>query len=334
MDSQVFGTSSSLVDSVVSPLVSPYVNMLDQRNVFSFVGAFTFVFLIIFLLRLLRTRQDFRFGALVRLTFRKSVWLHPSSILDYKLYAVSMVFMTFALGFLVIGSGFWARVAGDVLAALLGPATPTRVSNEAIIVAIAAAQLLALDFGYWLGHLLMHKNRYLWEFHKVHHSAAVLTPATEYRQHPVEFMVVPGMMAVTMGVTQAVITQWLGTGAPALGQFWFNLVILVHVFTIHHLRHSHFNIPFTGLWGRIIHSPGHHRIHHSANPDHFDRNMGYMLSIWDAMAGTLHQPRPNEAVRLGIGAEGALHDSVGASMWLPIRNCWRMLTARQRRAAN
>lgn len=314
--------------SSLSALLAPYVDVLDQRNLFSYVGALVVVFVMVCAIRILRPRKDFRIGALSRLVFKRSVWLHPSSILDYKLYVFSMLFMAFVFGFLVIGSGYWAGLAGNALATLFGPPVETTTTNVAVIVLIAVIQLLALDFGYWLGHLMMHKNRFLWEFHKIHHSAAVLTPATEFRQHPVEYIVVPGTMAVTMGIAFAVTTQWLGTGAPALGQFWFNAVILLHAFTIHHLRHSHFNMPFTGIWGWLIHSPGHHRIHHSSDPAHFDRNMGYILSIWDAMAGTLYRPSPNEPVALGIGPEGALHDSVGVVMWMPIRNSWRMLTRR------
>lgn len=48
--------------------------------------------------------------------------------------------------------------------------------------------------------------------------------------------------------------------------------------------------------------------------------MGYMLSIWDWMAGTLHMPRVGESITLGVGHEGAEHDTVGHAIWVPLRD--------------
>jgi sterol desaturase/sphingolipid hydroxylase (fatty acid hydroxylase superfamily) len=39
-------------------------------------------------------------------------------------------------------------------------------------------------------------------------------------------------------------------------------------------------IAFTGVAGRILQSPAHHQLHHSANPAHFDRNLGFALAFW------------------------------------------------------
>ena len=51
-------------------------------------------------------------------------------------------------------------------------------------------QLLAYELAYWSAHYGFHKVPALWEFHKVHHSAEVMTTLTELRQHPVEIIVV------------------------------------------------------------------------------------------------------------------------------------------------
>ena len=49
-------------------------------------------------------------------------------------------------------------------------------------------------------------------------------------------------------------------------------------------------IPFTGLAGRILQSPAHHQIHHSDNPAHWDKNLGFALAVWDWAFGTLYIP--------------------------------------------
>ena len=46
--------------------------------------------------------------------------------------------------------------------------------------------IVSADFlGYWF-HRITHANRFLWAFHSIHHSQAVLTPMTNYRFHFVD----------------------------------------------------------------------------------------------------------------------------------------------------
>lgn len=315
--------------AVLTRLAAPFTDLLDQRNLLSYAAAIAFVFVAVLAMRLLRPRRQLRLRAMWRLLFRKSVWLHPSARLDYWLYLLNLPVLAFVLGVFVIGSTFWADLAGQVLGAAFGPPPVAASTHWGTIALVTAVQFLAFDFGYWLGHAAQHRSALLWEFHKVHHSALVMTPATEYRQHPVELVLMPSVIGMATGLAYALTTQFVGTGAPGLGHFGFNLIILAHLMTFHHLRHSHINMAFTGVFGRLLHSPAHHLIHHSADPRHFDRNMGYILSIWDWMAGTLVVPRRGERLTLGIGAEGLAHDSVVNAMWLPLRNAWRLVVRRQ-----
>jgi sterol desaturase/sphingolipid hydroxylase (fatty acid hydroxylase superfamily) len=47
-------------------------------------------------------------------------------------------------------------------------------------------QVVLFDLGYWIAHRTMHEIPLLWEFHKTHHAAEVLTPLTAARAHPIE----------------------------------------------------------------------------------------------------------------------------------------------------
>jgi sterol desaturase/sphingolipid hydroxylase (fatty acid hydroxylase superfamily) len=309
-----------MLTGIINTLAQPFLDISDQRALLSYLAAVVFLFFAIVLVRLRRRKKDIRLGAFWRLLTWKTVWLHRSAKLDYKLYALNTVLLAFVLGFFTIGSNVWASGMSNVLTTLFGPAPETVKASWWVIVLIATSQILALDFGYWAGHAAMHKSPLLWEFHKVHHSAEVMTPATEFRQHPVELILMPCCMAFTTGIAYAIMAHIFGSGSRMMGSYGYNLINFVHLFTFHHLRHSHINMPFTGIFGRILHSPMHHIIHHSDNPKHFDRNMGYMLSIWDWMAGTLYVPKPGERVTLGIGHEGQSHNSVGNAIWLPFRN--------------
>ena len=69
-----------------------------------------------------------------------------------------------------------------------------------------------------------------------------------------------------------------------------------------HLRHSHIWIPFQGLAGKLFQSPAHHQVHHSTDPRHFDKNLGFALAVWDWAFGTLHIPaREREVSEYGVG---------------------------------
>ena len=65
------------------------------------------------------------------------------------------------------------------------PAAASEVTLP-IRAAYGGAIFLAADFGFFFGHYLGHKVPLLWEFHKVHHSAEVLSPLTNYRFHPLD----------------------------------------------------------------------------------------------------------------------------------------------------
>lgn len=317
-----------MLDTLIADLTDPFLSFNDQRNIFTYCAALFFLFTVVLVSRMARRNRQIHVRALIRLVAKKSVWLHPSAKLDYKMYAVNLVLMAFFLGYFTIGLDFWAGFFLSLLRSFLGPAHDAANASWWVVGGIIITEILALDFGYWFGHYTMHKSAILWEFHKVHHSAEVMTPATEFRQHPFELVYMPTIIGFTTGLTFAVISHFIGQGSDKLGLVGLNIILIAHMFTFHHLRHSHIHMPFTGIMGRLLHSPMHHIIHHSDNPAHFDRNMGYMLSIWDWFAGTLHVPHKGERVTLGIGHEGSLHTTVGQSYWLPVRNA--ALLARQR----
>lgn len=314
-------------------LLKPVTGFFDIGNpsslyIFAACTVFTLGFVVI--ARRRRGLKELRLRAFFRFLFDRKVWLHRSSLLDYKLYAVNTILLASVLTVFVVGSDFWVRLTGPWLAALFGPPPVDAVPSWWVFAITTLAQVLALDFGYWIAHYGFHRSEILWEFHKVHHSAEVMTPATEMRQHPVELIAFPIVFGFTTGLTYALMVQLFGAEAQKLGLSGQNVILVIHLMTFHHLRHSHVSMPFTGVWGKLFHSPAHHEIHHSADPRHFDRNMGYLFSIWDWMAGTLVMPKKGERITLGIGHEGEAHSSVGNVMWLPFRNAGRLIAARVR----
>lgn len=127
------------------------------------------------------------------------------------------------------------------------------------------------DFIRYVRHWLMHKVPIFWVFHAVHHSDSEVGPTTEFRSHigekVVGSLVNTGPMML-FGADPGVVTTLV-----VLGEFWALFV------------HSSARITL-GPVGRFVSNPCFHRLHHSKEPDHWDRNYGTYLTVWDRMFGT------------------------------------------------
>lgn len=133
--------------------------------------------------------------------------------------------------------------------------------------------LLLVDFMNYWQHRLMHKISFLWEIHKLHHSAEEFNVITVFREHPLDkainsiFMIIPGVLL----------------GNP-VGEF----AIFVTIYgIIGYVQHS--KIPWHGFIGKyIIQSPRDHWIHHSKLKEHHDKNFGSTFAFWDHIFGTYY----------------------------------------------
>jgi sterol desaturase/sphingolipid hydroxylase (fatty acid hydroxylase superfamily) len=66
-----------------------------------------------------------------------------------------------------------------------------------------------------------------------------------------------------------------------------------------------------------------HLIHHSADPKHAGKNLGFCFSFWDRLAGTLYEPAEQEKRELtfGIDAEDMRELRTPWQLyWTPVRN--------------
>jgi len=307
-----------LLHALAYPVVR-LVSLDDALGLPWLIGAALFVGLFAAIARLRAGRSRPRLRALVRLVFPRRVWWHPSSRLDYKLFVLNSVLVAGVIDLLIVGPGAWRGWVKGGLTLLLGahPVASAAGPQPWVIGLSGLASLGALDAGYFLAHLAMHRWPVLWAFHKVHHSAEVMTPATEWRQHPVEFLVFPLVYGATSGTVYG-ITAWLFGDAAQGGALAIQTVLMAaHLATFHHVRHSPVLLAFTGVWGRLFHSPAHHHLHHSSDPAHHDRNLGYLLSVWDWAAGTLVLPTGRERLTLGLGPGEAGHRTARDALVTP-----------------
>lgn len=188
------------------------------------------------------------------------------------------------------------------------------------------ALFLVADGAYWIDHWLSHDVPWLWEIHKVHHTAEVLTPLTVFRVHPLESIKFANITALATGVADGVLGWGLGVEHGRLHLLGADAIWLVFSCTILHLQHSHVWISFPGRLGRIFLSPAHHQVHHSADPRHHGRNLGNILAVWDLLSGRLYIPSARrEALRFGVDGEGAAAHTVTGGLITPVADAGRAL---------
>jgi sterol desaturase/sphingolipid hydroxylase (fatty acid hydroxylase superfamily) len=254
----------------------------------------------------------------VRSIFPGRILLHPSSLVDMRLWALNGVVFASAYGMAGFGLFFWRDAVAGVLTHGFGPRTPAPWPAWTVLALATVLQVLAHELAYWFAHYCFHKVPALWEFHKVHHSAEVMTALTELRQHPVEIIAFMNLIGLATGIVFGVMTYAFGPGVCPFTLLSGNILTMAFLVTYGHLRHSHMWIAFTGVTGRILQSPAHHQLHHSANPAHFDKNLGFALALWDWAFGTLAIPaKTREPVVFGVGEEAPPFRSALAAFIAP-----------------
>ncbi|WP_163835996.1 creatininase family protein [Spartinivicinus ruber] len=255
--------------------------------------------LIICLLFIKKTHGNPKTKELFQLLFPKSVLLHKSAKIDYVYFFLKKVI--FILLLVPINGWLYHQITPWLTNHLvLQPITFADNSNLIWLATFSFVSLLAMDFGLFLAHYLFHKVPFLWTFHKVHHSAEVLTPMTVYRMHPVDDLLHMTISMTFMSIASALFTTLFNYQPNTLLVYGLNVFLFVFYLLGYNLRHSHIPVGYAKKVSQWLVSPFMHQVHHSCLKPHIDKNMGFILSVWDRLFGTLYVPKPNEKIRLGV----------------------------------
>ncbi len=274
---------------------------LGSHFSFTSLGAALLVATAFYAGRRIRRGRRLRARTLWRALFPRHIVHSPSNYTDLGYLFFNVFVFGIAFGWAVLT---YQTVTNGIIATLVnvfGEPLPSALPPLAARAIVTLILFFAYELGYWFNHWLSHRVPLLWEFHKVHHSAEVLTPLTNFRVHPVYAWIFANILALSTAIANGFASYWFGntTYQYALADTNIILVFFIHVYV--HLQHSHVWISFTGVLGRIFVSPAHHQIHHSKNPAHFNRNFGSCLALWDWMFGTLHVPaKERETLSFGV----------------------------------
>lgn len=270
------------------------------------------------------------YGGFGTTLLNRETWASRSAINDYIILVITPVMRLTILSWATIN---WTQVKDFVVSALTALGVSGTV-NDGTAIGLGAALTLTLfvidDFLRWYVHFLFHRIPELWEFHKVHHSAEVLNFATAERHHPVEVLITAAVLTTAYGVINGIFIALFGEHVTVTTIAGANIFLFVFNLAGGALRHSPFWITFGPRVERWVISPAMHQIHHSDKVEHFDRNMGGSLAVWDRMFGTLHIPRGREIEGFGLGEETRDFRSMEVILIRPFQACAQLLRKRFR----
>lgn len=244
--------------------------------------------------------------------FPGKTYLHRSTFVDLAFFFSSKALAWVLVAPFLIALPETVRVTTAVLTHAFPHRPIVSTSSLAVDVAFTIIAAISADFGLFVGHWLMHRVPLLWEFHKVHHSAQVMTPLTVYRQHPIDDILAISMAALWGGIGQGVFAFAIGLEPHLIVVLGLNIVVFAFYAFGFNLRHSHVWVSYGPHINKIFISPAQHQIHHSNQPKHFDKNLGFIFAFWDRVAGTLYVPQQREEVSFGLGSD---EDQEFMSLW-------------------
>lgn len=164
------------------------------------------------------------------------------------------------------------------------------------------------DFFYYWMHRSQHTFEPLWAVHKLHHMEYSLCAITSSRHHWLESVLRIFFIDIPVAALFSV-TAGKGMFLAILLTYWGFFI------------HANIRLQF-GPLTRVFGGPQLHRLHHSLQPEHFDRNFAAFFPIWDILFGTYCHPKPHEWSRTGM-ADGERVDTIWRGLWLPFEGLWR-----------
>lgn len=268
--------------------------------------------------------------AFLRFLFPKSIYFHRSTWVDVQLIVINQIFSPISLAITALATGVVASAVSHGLFWVFPGHNPDFEWAFWPLLGFTLAIALVSDLATYIVHRLYHTVPALWEIHKVHHSAEVMSPLTIFRKHPLFDLAARLLKAAFMGPLQgAIFFAWAGP-VDALTAFGANLIFaFFHMFGAG-LRHSHVWLSYGPVIERVIISPAQHQVHHSTARRHWDKNFGQMFAFWDWMFGSLYVPKGYEELEFGIkGDPSSDFSGLWGGLVRPVVRAWQVATGRR-----
>ena len=164
--------------------------------------------------------------------------------------------------------------------------------------------IMTIDLWAYLVHRASHKFPVLWAMHSLHHSAEALSIVTGARHFWLEGIIGTAFLPV-LGIIFKIPPEVVTTVAA--------LYILPEGF-------SHMNVRLSlGRFALCLNNPQYHRIHHSVEPQHQNKNFCKTLPLFDVIFGTAWKPGKDEFPMTGLDTREKPSGIVDGIIW-PVRH--------------
>lgn len=173
------------------------------------------------------------------------------------------------------------------------------------------------DFFYYWFHRAQHTLAVAWPLHKLHHSDQSVNVTTTLRHHWLEEPIRVWLILLPIGLLfdqKPVTVAWIATGMILFGYF----------------VHLNLRLPLGPLTA-VVAGPQWHRLHHSIEPQHTDKNFAAFFPIYDLLFGTYSRPGRDEYPATGLHSGENLNSPI-AAIFSPFRD-WAGMIRRKRQPA-
>lgn len=157
-------------------------------------------------------------------------------------------------------------------------------------------------------HYLLHKIKYMWKMHMVHHSDTNVDATTGTRHHPGDYILRESFALLAIVLT----------GAPLSFYLFYRIATIFFTY----MTHANISLP---LWldkliSYIFISPNMHKFHHHFERPWTDSNFGNIFSFWDRLFGTYFYGDPTK-VKYGLDVLDNSKDlDLAYQLKLPLNN--------------
>jgi sterol desaturase/sphingolipid hydroxylase (fatty acid hydroxylase superfamily) len=182
------------------------------------------------------------------------------------------------------------------------------VGHGLTIVAMIMAPLFIHDCWFYWSHRIEHKVPILWEFHKIHHSDERMNTSTWARDHFLQESWRSFFSVFTLGLIVDLSLREAGEAALYSTMFLVGLSMFYH---------SAIRVQLPWL-DRVLVTPQVHRIHHSVDTEHHNRNFADALPIFDIVFGTYYRPAREEFPATGLGPDSPAPRSLFSAQFGPV----------------
>jgi sterol desaturase/sphingolipid hydroxylase (fatty acid hydroxylase superfamily) len=183
--------------------------------------------------------------------------------------------------------------------------------------ALLIANLIFDFFFYWY-HRLEHKNEILWQSHLFHHCDEYLNVTSGARGSLLEVITLPLFVSFPMAILFKLPPVTIGI---------LNLIppLLLYV------QHANMAFGFGPFWWLFV-SPKFHRIHHSVEKKHFNKNFALFFPVWDIIFGTAWRPGQRELPNTGV--RGVKIDTLSRAFLQPFQGFLSLVPRLRQKSLN